>query len=463
MLISAVFPEERGEEMIQNERIARLNGAARTGRGAYAVYWMQRSQRAEWNHALEHCIERANELELVPVVLFVLTPDYPGANLRHYRFMAAGLAETARRLEQRGIPLVILRGNPAGEVLRFCEDAALCVTDAAYTRQPRRWRKELADRLSIPLYQVETDTVVPVAAASPKEEYTAGTFRPKLHRQLPAYLRPLTPREPRRRADPEAFGGLAAERLPELVGRMGIDETAGPVKSTPGGAEAAGELLDRFIAEKLDRYAEEGNDPALQGGSGLSPYLHFGQISPLEIALRVLETDSPGKEEFLEQLVVRRELAFNFTWYNPGYDDFSALPEWARTTLWAHAEDVRERIYSPEELESARTGDPYWNAAQRELMLTGEMHGYMRMYWGKKILEWSATPEEGFLRALRLNDRYALDGRDPNGYAGVAWCFGKHDRAWKEREVFGKVRYMNDRGLRRKFDIDRYVERITAL
>jgi deoxyribodipyrimidine photo-lyase len=195
----------------------------------------------------------------------------------------------------------------------------------------------------------------------------------------------------------------------------------------------------------------------------MSPYLHFGQISPVYIVQRVLESAQAGVEEYLEELIIRRELSMNFVTYNPFYDTYGGLPDWARRTLAEHAEDPREHIYSRSEFEEARTDDPYWNAAQQELLVTGKMHGYMRMYWGKKILEWSETPEEAYRTALILNNRYELDGRDPNGYAGVAWCFGRHDRAWKERPVFGKIRYMNAAGLNRKFDAGRYAARIEAL
>jgi deoxyribodipyrimidine photo-lyase len=194
--------------------------------------------------------------------------------------------------------------------------------------------------------------------------------------------------------------------------------------------------------------------------SGLSPYLHFGQISPLFVALEVKKSGKKGKEDFLEELIVRRELAVNFVHYNSAYDSFNCLPQWAKATLHAHLEDKREYAYSLKDLENAKTHDPYWNAAQEEMRISGKMHGYMRMYWGKKILEWTRSPEEAFRRALYLNNKYNIDGRDPNGFAGVAWCFGKHDRPWKERQIFGKVRYMSSHGLERKFEIEKYVRKI---
>jgi deoxyribodipyrimidine photo-lyase len=230
-----------------------------------------------------------------------------------------------------------------------------------------------------------------------------------------------------------------------------------------GGTTEAKKRLRDFIKNKLDEYADLRNDPCLDATSNMSPYLHFGQISPLYIALKVMESEARGKESYLEELIVRRELSYNFVYYNNNYDKFSSLPPWAKNSLNCHARDKREYIYSLEEFEQAKTHDPYWNAAQKEMVLTGKMHGYMRMYWGKKILEWTRNPRQGFKMALYLNNKYELDGRDPNGFAGVAWCFGKHDRAWSERKVFGKIRYMNAAGLKRKFDADKYVERVDRI
>jgi deoxyribodipyrimidine photo-lyase len=230
-----------------------------------------------------------------------------------------------------------------------------------------------------------------------------------------------------------------------------------------GGTSEALKLLDDFIETKLDDVPTCRNDPSHECVSHLSPYLHFGQISALDIAMQIRARKSPGADIFLEELIVRRELAMNFVHYNPQYDSYECLPAWARKTLDAHARDPREYVYELEELEKAKTHDEYWNAAQMEMVKTGYMHGYMRMYWGKKILEWTPSPKEAFARALYLNNTYQLDGRDPNSFAGVAWCFGKHDRAWAARPVFGTVRYMNDRGLRRKFNIDAYVKRVKSL
>ena len=247
---------------------------------------------------------------------------------------------------------------------------------------------------------------------------------------------------------------------PKLLTRLKLDASVPPSAIFTGGTAEAQKRLNLFLKTKLDRYPIDRNDPMLDCQSNLSPYLHFGQISPLTIALAVQAIDSPGKDAFLEELIVRRELSHNFVYYNPGYDRYdTALPPWALRTLNFHAKDKREYTYTLQQLETAQTHDPAWNAAQLEMTLTGKMHNYMRMYWGKKILEWTQTPQQGFEWAIYLNNKYELDGRDPNGYAGVAWCFGKHDRAWSERPVFGKIRYMNAAGLSRKFNVQAYIQK----
>jgi deoxyribodipyrimidine photo-lyase len=427
---------------------------------------MQSSQRAECNHALETAVERANERNLPVVAVFGLTEEFPEANLRHYSFMIDGLETVRGALSRRGIRFILAPESPERAATRLAEEAALVVADRGYLRIQRQWRNHVAKNAPCAVIQVETDAVVPVETASPKEEYTAGTLRPKLERVLGGYLAPLKERTVKKDslalrldADDERDGRA-------LLARLKIDRTVPPVKSLRGGTERANALLEEFVAGKLARYDELRSDPGLDFSSGLSPYLHFGQISPLAVALRVRAAKgvpAAARKSFLEELIVRRELAMNFVFYNGRYDEFECLPDWARKTLSVHAKDRRAYLYGPEQWERAETHDPYWNAAQKEMVLTGRMHNYMRMYWGKKILEWSATPAEAFRTALRLNNRYELDGRDPNGFAGVAWCFGKHDRAWPERKIFGKIRYMNDAGLRRKFDMEAYLSKVAAL
>jgi deoxyribodipyrimidine photo-lyase len=443
-------------------RVRALNARRATDR-RFVVYWMQAAQRAETNHALEYAVGAANELRRPLVVLFGLTERFPEANGRHYAFMLEGLRETRARLRSRGIPLIVRRGEPDAVVAEVGREAAIVVVDDGYGRVERRWRASAAAALDCPLVEVVTNVIVPVEAVSRKEEYSAATLRPKIHRLLDSYLRPLRRAPLRVRSAGPDIESWDIEDTEAALGRLDLDRGIGRVAAHRGGAGEAEKRLRAFVRTKLERYAVDKNDPAVDGLSGLSPYLHFGQISPLAVALAVKKGPAYGQAAFLEELVVRRELAFNFVRYNRAYDRFDGLPDWCRSTLLEHAGDRRPHVYSRAEFERAATHDPYWNAAQREMVLTGKMHGYMRMYWAKKILEWSASPREAYRTALALNNAYELDGRDPNGFAGVAWSFGKHDRPWGRRPVFGTVRAMTDSGLRRKFDIDAYVRRIDRL
>ncbi len=427
------------------------------------VYWMQAAQRSEYNHALEYAIEHANRLRKPVVVLFCLVCNYPEANERHYIFMLEGLRETQNSLEARGVQMVIFQGAPELAVPRFAQRAALVVTDGGHLRIQRKWRDNVAASINCPLIEVETNLIVPVEAASPKEDYSAGTFRPKISRQLGRYLVKLRHRKPRVDSLKLSLDSLAIGDIDRVISKLGIDRTVGKVERFRGGLSEAKRHLRAFVKDKLDHYADRHSDPNVDCASNMSPYLHFGQISPLFVALEVLKKSSPGKDAYLEQLIVRRELSYNFVYYNGGYDNFKSLPAWVMRTLNYHRRDKRQYIYSPEQLEAAGTHDVCWNAAQEEMVLTGNMHNYMRMYWGKKIMEWTRSPQTAFKIALYLNNKYELDGRDANGFAGVAWCFGKHDRPWLERPIFGQVRYMNSNGLKRKFDPDKYVKTVHNL
>jgi deoxyribodipyrimidine photo-lyase len=447
---------------IQAERVRPLNGRKGTGR-PLVVYWMQAAQRARTNHALEYAVGAANELGKPLVVFFALTEDYPEANERHYAFMLEGLKETQEALRGRGIPMVVRRGAPDREIAAFGRDAAMVVVDEGSVRVERGWRRSAAAALDCPLVEVATNVIIPVEAASPKEEYTAATLRPKVYRLLEGFLTPLQETPLRIKSIEPAIDSWDIGDTAAALARLDLDRTIGRVPSIRGGESEAGKKLQAFVKNKLAAYAEARNDPSLDALSGLSPYLHFGQISPLAVALAVKKGPRYGQAAFLEELIVRRELSFNFVHYNRAYDRFEGLPAWCRQTLLEHAGDPRPYLYSRAELKRAATHDPYWNAAQKEMALTGKMHGYMRMYWGKKILEWSASPRQAFRTALALNNAYELDGRDANAFAGVAWCFGKHDRPWARRPVFGTIRYMNAAGLRRKFDVDAYVRKVDAL
>jgi deoxyribodipyrimidine photo-lyase len=462
--------------MAQDERIKFLNRAPRPPRRGIA-YWMQASVRSGYNHALEYAIHLANHREEELLVFFALTPDYPGANLRHYWFLIQGLQDVARSLGERGIPFHVFSGDPPSVATAVAGATGTIVTDRGYTRIQREWRRAVAESADCPVVQVESNVVVPLETASTKDEWAAATLRPKIHRNLETFLKPLSPQVYRQTGHPTTIS------LPSGTGRLdldgirsasdlraivSLDASVEPVGEFVGGGAEARRRLHLFLQERLPGYGEHRNVPDEGWASELSPYLHFGHISPVEIALAARDAlDATHGEKYrgdldtlLEELIVRRELAMHFAEFNEAYDRYEGLPDWARKTLEEHAPDERPAIYTPRQLENAETADPYWNACQREMVRRGKMHGYMRMYWGKKILEWRQDPADAMQIAISLNDTYELDGRDPNGYAGVAWCFGKHDRGWPERPVFGKVRYMNAAGLKRKFKgIDRYLDR----
>lgn len=420
---------------------------------------MQASQRAEYNHALEYAIEKANELRKPLLVLFGITENFPNANLRHYYFMFEGLKEAKAELAKRGIPLVIVRQSPEKAAAEFAKEACLVIVDGGYLRILRQWREYVARTIDCPLIEVESDVIVPVEEASGKDEYSAGTFRPRITGKLAMYLVPLK----KRRVKIDSFGLRFDSFNLDMIDTLNIDKSVKPSPFFHGGTAEAKKHLCSFIAKKLQRYDHDSNDPGIDGLSNMSPYLHFGQISPLYIALEVSKYKGLGVESYLEELIIRRELSSNFAYYNRNYDSYDCLPPWAKRTLEFHKKDKREYLYSLEEFEAAQTHDRYWNAAQMEMVITGKMHGYMRMYWGKKIIEWSKTPQAAYKTMLYLNDKYELDGRGPNGFANVAWCFGLHDRPWGERPIFGKTRYMNAAGLERKFDINEYVEKIRKI
>ena len=444
-----------------------LNDAPVDESGDYVLYWMQSSQRADDNAALHRAILQANALGKPVVALFALMDDYPEASERHFAFMLEGLAETAERLADLGVRLVGRRAFPPEAALALAGRAALVVVDAAYLRHLRDWRERLAADCAVRVLQVESDVVVPVGLASSKAEYAARTIRPKIERHLEDRANPV----PRLRARHPADGLELSSEIdfadPDgVLESMSVDREVARVGRFRGGLSEARRRLARFLRHHLDGYAERRADPARTDTSELSPYLHFGQIGVVEVVAKVQGASGGGaadRKAYLEELVVRRELARNYTWFTHGYDAYTSLPDWARKTLAEHEDDDRPARYTRGELERAETEDRYWNAAMEEMRRTGYMHNAMRMYWGKKVLEWCNTPEYAYRTLLYLNNRWFLDGRDPSSYANVAWVFGLHDRPWQERDVFGTVRYMNAAGLERKFDIEAYVERVRTL
>jgi deoxyribodipyrimidine photo-lyase len=427
---------------------------------------MQRSQRAVDNPALNLAVEIANALSKPVVVFFAPVPFYPHANLRHYSFLAQGIPDIATELARRNIGFV-LRAYPDHKLLKFCDEvrAAIVIGDENPLRESEAWRRKVARKIAVPFWTVDSDVIVPSKLLG-REHYAARTIRPRITELLPKFLVPT--KDPAARV---AWG--ATEQKPrslpiseDFLDGWDIDRSVAPVLQWRGGSQRALQTLKTFLNGKLRDYPSQRNHPEEDGTSELSPYLHFGHIGPHTAALAVQKASAPqaAKDAFLEQLIIRRELSVNFVRFNPLYDSMECLEPWAGRSLAAHATDTRQTLYSDRQLENAETQDPLWNAAQMQMVLTGWMHNYMRMYWAKKILEWSPTIADAYRRAVWLNDRYELDGRDPNGYAGIAWAIvGKHDRPWFNRPVFGTIRYMSFASTSKKFDSKRYIEQISRL
>lgn len=448
---------------IAPERIELLNSKSIIS-GSFVLYWMQQSQRAEYNHALEYAIEQANELKLPVHVVFALTADYPEANLRHYTFMLEGLRETQAALARRGIAMAVRKGDPPAVAIKAGRDAGLLICDRGYLRHQKRWRAQVAEAAPCRVAQIESDVVVPVRAVTDKREVAARTIRPKIHKQLGRFLVHLPETRLARRSAPEDWQGIDLGDLDATLRRLKIDRTVKPVtRFFTGGPSQAKRRFAAFLRNKLEHYKDNRNQPQTDYVSHMSPYLHFGQISPVYLALRVWRQRSAlraNAETFFEELVVRRELSMNFVEFTDDYDSITCLPAWAKDSLNDHRRDSREYLYSAADLERAQTHDRYWNAALLEAKRTGYMHSYMRMYWAKQILRWSRAPEEAFDTTLALMNKYFLDGRDANSYTGVAWVFGNHDRPFFDREIFGVVRTMTASGLERKADTEAYVAKV---
>jgi deoxyribodipyrimidine photo-lyase len=449
-------------QKIREERVQNLNEAD-VREGDYVLYWMQSSQRAEQNHALEYAVLWANDLDQRLLVVFGLTDDYPEANFRHYTFMLEGLRDAHEALEKRGIKMVVRKGSPDEVAIEAGEDASIIVTDRGYMRPQMKWRRKVATEAGCLVTQVESDVVVPVELASGKQEHAARTLRPKIGEYLEDFLVELRSTKLKKQSLNLRSDGLDLSDIDNILDGMDLDRSVRALSHLyRGGTSEAKKVFRRFLKGGLGDYVEHRNQPQTDDVSHMSKYLHFGHISPIWLALqaRKASTKKDNVESFVEELVVRRELSMNFVFYNKEYDSYSNLPDWAKGTLEEHRDDEREYNYTRKQLEDAETHDEYWNAAMREMVHTGYMHNYMRMYWGKKILEWSNTPEYAYRTTLYLNNKYFLDGRDPNSFANVAWVFGQHDRGWTERDVYGKVRYMSAGGLERKARPDQYVEKV---
>ncbi len=465
--MAAGLPDELQKLANQPRILVRRPGALRAN-GKCVVYWMQRAMRVLDNPALDVAIEAGNVLGLPVVIFFAVIPNYPNANLRHYHFLAQGLHDIAEDAAERGIGFIVRR-YPDNSLAAFLAEAeaALVIGDENPCREPERWRKTLARRLTIPFWTVDADVVVPSRVFA-RDFFLMHHFRPRLQEEIPKYLQPAQSAQPLHRWSPDhAFESFPLDH-DMTAGYSTLDRTVRPVDTFTGGTHAALKRLREFVRSGLATYDEKRNHPEVQGTSRLSPYLHFGHIGPLTIVHAVNKAAQSGhasaavRERFLDQLIGWRELSVLFVRHNAEYDAWDCAEPWARKTLLEHGADPRPARYTLLQMERAETHDELWNAAQREMVQTGWMHNYMRMYWAKKILEWSSDPARAYEWAVTLNDRYQLDGRDPNGYAGIAWAIvGKHDRPWFDRPVYGLVRPMSGASLAKKFDAGSYIRRNT--
>jgi deoxyribodipyrimidine photo-lyase len=478
-------------------RVRAANARAVDPAGSFVLYWMIAARRARHSFALDRAVERAAALRLPLVVLEPLRAGYRWASDRLHRFVIEGMADNARRFA--GTPVLYhpyvepAPGAGKGLVEALASRAAMVVTDDWPAFFLPRMVQAAAARSPVLVEQVDGNGLYPMRAAE-RVFTTAASFRRHLQKTLPDHLAARPRPDPLKGLDlprldalpkeiaarwPRASDALLAGD-PAALAALPIDHTV-PVVTTRGGAVAAEAALARFVDEGLDRYVDERNDPDSGAASGLSPYLHFGHLGAHDVFARLVKrtgwsTDklakkahgsregwwnaSPAADAFLDELVTWRELGFNMCALRDDYDRFDTLPTFAKETLKKHAKDRRPVMYSRADLEAARTGDAVWNAAQRELVREGRIHNYLRMLWGKKVLEWSRTPEEALETLVELNNKYALDGRDPNSYSGIFWVFGRYDRAWgPEREIFGTVRYMSSESTLRKVRMRAYLER----
>lgn len=444
---------------MQTERVTTIK-KGNPGSGP-VVYWMSREQRIDDNWALIYAFEQAGKSKTSVIIVFNLVASFLEATERQYHFMLGGLKKIEASCKEKNIPFYLLTGDPAQNIPSFIENhqAAMLITDFDPLKIKRIWKEEVKERIAIPFYEVDGHNIVPCRIASGKQEFAAYTLRPKIQQKLNTFLTEF-PRIPLQENGNTSQPGNDWNKIYQS---LEVDTTVKEIDWLKPGNKNGMKVMESFIDEKLPRYGKLRNDPGEDALSNLSPYLHFGQISAHRVVIEVIKSKLSDDltAGFLDEIIVRKELSDNYCFYNRHYDSLENIHSWAKKTLDDHRYDKREYIYGMEEFENAKTHDPLWNAAQKEMVITGKMHGYMRMYWAKKILEWTESPETALKTAIYLNDKYELDGRDPNGYAGCAWSIGGvHDRAWTERKVFGKIRYMNYNGAKRKFDVNRYINRI---
>ena len=445
-------------------RLKRLNTKPMRKGGSYVLYWVQASPRIVQNPALELAVEKANRADVPLHAVFAFSVDfYP--TLRQHTFMLEGLREFAKSLkEHRGVELSIMKVGEGGiveTISKLAEAAVEVVVCTGYLKKQRRWYSEVAESLNCRLTGVEANVVVPVSVASTHEEVAARTLRPKLLKLAPEFLEPLGRVALKKESIGVKLSGKmnlinidSDDDIRQLLLELGVDDSVEATPQFRGGYSEAKKHLEKFIKSGLAYFDKDRKVPGKFVASNLSPYLHFGQISPAEVISEAQNQNNCSKDSidsFLEETLISRELAVNFCFYNPHYDSIASLPRWTQHTIITYGRCCRTYVYTEEQLAAGETHDQYWNACQLEIVTQGKMQVYMRMYWAKKVMEWTESLEEAYQILLRLSHRYELDGCDPDNVRGIAWCFGKHDIAFAPRAIFGKIRFMNEEGLRRKF------------
>jgi deoxyribodipyrimidine photo-lyase len=463
------------------DRVRVCNDKAVAGRGDYVLYWMIANRRRHFNFALQRAAEWAAELRRPLLIVEALGCSHRWATARSHVCIIQGMHDNSRAFHGSGVtyhPFVERYASQGkGMIHSLAERSCLVVTDDFPAFEIPRWIDAVASRSSVLVERIDSNGLLPMRATD-RVFLRAHSFRRFLHSNLKVHLESFPLEDPLADVElPDPVHPAALKRWPAatakelgsaagLVATLPVDHSVGPVSSFTAGAVSARTQMEAFRKDGLHRYAEERNQPESGARSGLSPYLHYGHISSHEIFSGVTRgrRNWPGAdanvEAFLDQLVTWRELGFNMCAHRPDYDRYESLPSWCRETLAKHARDRRPAVYSPEQFEKAGTHDPLWNAAQRQLVLEGTIPGYLRMLWGKKILEWSPSPEDALATMIELNNKYALDGRDPNSYSGIFWILGRYDRPWgPERPIFGTVRYMSSDNTARKFKVRNYLER----
>ncbi|MFW6140363.1 MAG: deoxyribodipyrimidine photo-lyase [Acidobacteriota bacterium] len=439
---------------MNEKRVRKLN--KKEGEGPVA-YWMSRDQRVNDNWALLFAQELANKSKQPLIVVFCLVKEFLGATVRQYGFMLKGLELVEQDLRKKNIPFYMLTGDPAKKIPAFIKKLKIgvLVTDFDPLKIKQKWKEVAAKEINVPFFEVDAHNIVPCWIASQKQEWAAYTLRPKIKKLLPEYLEKFSSVK----RQTKKWKEMPKTDWKKLRKTLQLDFNVPEVDWVEPGEKEGLKMLRHFERNKLKRYSKDRNDPSKDALSGLSPYFHFGQLSSQRAALEI-----KGTEAFLEEVIVRKELSDNFCFYNRNYDSVKGFPDWTKKTLDEHKKDKRKYVYSLSRLEKAQTHDDLWNAAQMEMVRNGKMHGYMRMYWGKKVLEWTKSPKQALKYAVYLNDKYELDGRDPNGYTGIAWSIGGvHDRAWPERKIFGKIRFMSYAGSKSKFSIEDYISKVRKL